>query len=443
MTPAARIQTSIELLEAIATARAAFDTTRAAFFRARRYIGAHDRRASTERAFNLLRRVARLDWWIIRGNLVPSARTRVIADLAIVDGQGIRQIQSLFSGGGQAPARLSDEEDTFIRGLAGRTLEHPDMPGDVRLEYPAWLEPAFRALWGDGMAREVAALNKPAPLDLRVNLLKGNRDMAAARLAPAGIIGKATRYSPVGLRIAEHLPLADTEVFQEGLIEVQDEGSQIAALLVDARPGHTIVDYCAGGGGKTLALAAQMNNKGRIIACDIRERRLEKAVMRLRRAGAHNVQSRVITETGDKWLKRAGQTFDRVLVDAPCTGTGTWRRNPEAKWRLVPKDVEELVERQRAILASAARLVKPGGRLVYVTCSLLAAENEEQIQTFVAAHPEFSIVPVPTLWAQAVGGTCPTTEPFLRLTPATHETDGFFIATLTRGRATPAKPDAA
>ena len=221
-------------------------------------------------------------------------------------------------------------------------------------------------------------------------------------------------------------------MFRDGRVEVQDEGSQLVALLVDARPGQAVVDYCAGAGGKTLALAARMENKGRLLALDVSAGRVDRATQRLRRAGVHNVTRRLLEGESDKWLKRNAASFDRVLVDAPCSGTGSWRRNPDAKWRLRPEDLTELVAKQAAILASAARLTKPGGRLVYATCSLLAAENDRQVEAFLATHAGWRVVPVAEVWTSVLGTPCPTDGPWLHLTPAQHGTDGFFAAVLER-----------
>jgi 16S rRNA (cytosine967-C5)-methyltransferase len=234
------------------------------------------------------------------------------------------------------------------------------------------------------------------------------------------------------LRLAERVPLGGLATFKNGLVEVQDEGSQIAALLVDARPGMRVVDFCAGAGGKTLALAAQMANRGKLVACDVSARRLEKGVRRLRRAGVGNAERRALTSERDKWVKRHAGRFDRVLVDAPCLGTGTWRRNPGDKWRVTPEELADLLVRQHQILNSAARLVRPGGRLVYATCSVLREENEAQADAFLAATPEFSVVPAADVWHGAIGGVAPGGERYLRLTPALHGTDGFFVAIFER-----------
>jgi 16S rRNA (cytosine967-C5)-methyltransferase len=210
------------------------------------------------------------------------------------------------------------------------------------------------------------------------------------------------------------------------------------AALVDAQPGMQVADYCAGAGGKTLAMAAGMNNKGRVVAMDVLETRLDRSAQRLRRAGAHNVERRAIDADNRKWLKRQAGAFDRVLVDAPCTGSGTWRRNPDGRWTLRPEDLAELVPKQAAILDAAARLVKPGGGLIYATCSVLPAENERQIEGFLERHADFAVVPVADIWRDALASEPPAevaAGPYMRLSPLRHGTDGFFAATLVRKEA--------
>jgi 16S rRNA (cytosine967-C5)-methyltransferase len=302
------------------------------------------------------------------------------------------------------------------------------MPDAVRLELPDWLYPHLMTQYGDDLAAEMTALREPAPLDLRVNILKGTRDQARAALAEEGWEAQPTPLSPWGLRIDGRRPVTAGAAFQSGLVEIQDEGSQLVAALTDARPGMRVVDWCAGAGGKTLALAAMMENRGQIVACDVSASRLEGAVRRLRRAGATNVE-RHLVEPGDKWAKRRVWTFDRVLVDAPCTGTGTWRRNPDARHRLTEQDLLELVRKQSSILDAAGRLVRAGGRLIYATCSLLEQENEGQVSAFLIRHPEFALVPLGQAWNLA--GAAPQGD-MLALTPARHGTDGFFAAVLER-----------
>ena len=306
------------------------------------------------------------------------------------------------------------------------------MPEGVRLDLPDWVLEGFRARFGDRLAEEAAAMEGEAPLDLRANLLKTTRDAAAAALAAEGIETIPTPLSPWGLRLPSRRPVTQTRAFLEGLIEVQDEGSQLIALLTDARPGMRVADLCAGAAGKTLALAAAMRNRGRITACDVSVPRLEGAVKRLRRAGADNVE-RHLLEPGDRWAKRRAGQFDRVLVDAPCTGTGTWRRNPDARFRTDSTDLTELCAKQGEILAIGGDLVRPGGRLVYATCSLLPEEDETQVRAFLDRHPDFTPLPLAEVWTEVGGAGMPPSEgPFLVTTPSRHGTDGFFAAVLQR-----------
>jgi len=432
MTPAARLAAVIELAGAIEQSNAPADQVASAYFRARRYIGSSDRRAISLHLWGLLRRRARLDWWLAGKHAPCDARRRLIADLVLDGKKSLGEIAELFAGGDHAPEKLSGDERALIESLAGRDLVHRGMAPWVKGEFPEWLMPSLEALFGPALDAEMAALLLPAPVDLRVNTLKATRDEARAALVADGLVAEPTPFSPVGLRLPARTQLAAQDTFRRGLVEVQDEGSQLAALLVGAKPGEAVVDYCAGAGGKTLVLAAAMQNKGRLAALDIDKRRSERAAERLRRAGVFNTTRHVLAAEGDPWIKRRAGTIDRVLVDAPCTGTGTWRRNPDARWRLAPADLARLVERQAAILASAARLVKTGGQLVYATCSLLVEENEAQLDGFLAAHPDFAPAPIRDAWAASIGGDCPADGDYLRLTPVRHGTDGFFVAVMKR-----------
>ena len=439
MTPAARLAAAMELLDEIQASAKPADQIASLYFKGRRYVGSKDRRAVAETVWRVLRSKARIDWWLQALEFPADARARVLADLAL---QGGAPTPDLFQGPHSARPP-SQEERRLLDALRGKSLFHHAMPASVKGEFPAWMEPRLAALWGEGMAAEVAAMRDEAPLDLRVNTLKASRDEALIALKKERIVATPTALSPLGLRLAERVALVQVQAWRDGLIEVQDEGSQLVALLADARPGMAVADYCAGAGGKTLALAAAMANKGRLVACDVAGWRVDKAQARLRRAGVHNVTRRVLEGEGDKWIKRSAGAFDRVLVAAPCTGTGTWRRNPDAKWQLTETTLTELVGRQGAILDSAARLVKPGGRLIYATCSVLAEENEEQVAGFLARHGDFVLLAVPELWSDTVGGTCPVAGPHLRLSPYGHGTDGFFAAVLERRPAAPSATEPA
>jgi 16S rRNA (cytosine967-C5)-methyltransferase len=433
VTPGARIAAAIEILAAIDLAAAAADDVAADYFRRRRYIGAKDRAQIAQHVYGVLRHRAALDWWIARlGGAEIGARSRVLAALSLIDGLRPETVAACADGDRFRPAPLSAAEERLLHGLAGRTLHHPAMPRWVANDIPEWLEPYLGRVFGRALEREMAALNAAAPVDLRVNLLKADRAAVLRALAAAGVEAAPTRWSPIGLRLAARTPLSTLAAFKDGLFDVQDEGSQLAALLADARPGMRVVDFCAGAGGKTLAMAAGMQNRGRLVACDVSARRLERAGQRLRRAGIGNVERRVLSSERDKWVKRHARGFERVLVDAPCLGTGTWRRNPDAKWRARPQDLAELRLRQQEILRSASRLVGAGGRLVYATCSLLREENEAQAEDFLAAEPDFAPLPAARAWAETIGGAAPAGRRYLFLTPARHGTDGFFVAIFER-----------
>jgi 16S rRNA (cytosine967-C5)-methyltransferase len=435
LTPGARVQAAIELLTQIEQGRGAADDIVGEWFRRHRFAGVKDRGAISGHIYAVLRHRASLGWWVERlaqGALPHDIRRRVLAALMLVEEWSPGEIAKAFDGDRFRPERLSRDEERLLSALEGRTLAHPEMPGWVRDNYPEWLEERLRAVFGGGLREEMAALNEAAPLDLRANLLKTDREGARVALAQEAIKTQRTSHSPLALRVRERIPLSTLAAFKQGLVEVQDEGSQVASLLAGAKPGMRVVDFCAGAGGKTLALAGGMGNRGHIVACDVSERRLERSAQRLRRAGVSNVQRRVLASERDKWVKRHSGGFDLVFVDAPCTGTGTWRRNPDAKWRLRADDLAELTALQAEILASASRLVKPGGRLVYVTCSILEEEDEAQIARFVAANPGFSVVPVGRVWAETIGGAAPVPTDTLRLTPLRHGTDGFFVAVLER-----------
>ncbi|MCK8787222.1 RsmB/NOP family class I SAM-dependent RNA methyltransferase [Roseomonas sp. NAR14] len=438
MTPAARIAAAVALLEAVeATPQRPADATANDFFRARRYIGSGDRRAVAERAWGVVRQRLRLEWWLRRTapGGQPTPRRLLAAHLLLAEGWNWRGVEEAFPGGRFNAEPLDAAERAALKPLAGAPPVHPEMPEHVRLNLPEWVLPAFRDRFGDRLAEEAAAMERPAPLDLRANLLRTTREAAAASLAAEGIATEPTPFSPWGLRLRQRRPITGTAAFREGLVEVQDEGSQLIALLADARPGMRVADFCAGAGGKTLAMAATMRNKGRLVACDVSAVRLEGAVRRLRRAGVDNAE-RHLLEPGDRWGKRRQAGFDRVLVDAPCTGTGTWRRNPDARLRTGPGDLAELSGKQGKILDSAADLVRPGGRLVYATCSILPEEDEGQMDAFLGRRPDYAPVPLAALWpALCPGVPSPETDssgPYLVTSPGRHGTDGFFAAVLER-----------
>ena len=426
MTPAARIEAAIDLLAAIddAPERPA-DAVANDWFRARRFIGAGDRRVVAERVWQVVRARRRLEWRL-RG--VPPTPRLLVAVSLLLEG-GLERVAGTFSGDRFAAAPLSAGETSALARLEGHALDHPGMPDAVRLEVPDWILPKLEARFGAVLDAELSAMLGPAPLDLRVNMLKTTRDAARSALAAEGIDASPTPLSPWGLRVDERRSVVGTHAFRLGVVEIQDEGSQLVAGLVGAAPGMRIADYCAGAGGKTLAMAMTMENRGHLVACDVAEARLAAAVPRLRRAGVHNVERHLISP-GDKWAKRRAGGFDRVLVDAPCTGCGTWRRNPAARLRLSAADLDRLLPEQAAILERAAGLVRNGGRLVYATCSVLIEENEAQVSAFLARHSEFVALPIEPVWSASAAAPCQGVH--LVLTPRRHGTDGFFAAVLER-----------
>ncbi len=433
MTPAGRIQAAMDLLAAIRAApRRPADAIATDYFRSHRFIGSGDRRAISELAWGAIRQRLRLDWHLAETGTPATPRMLLAAHLLIGEGWTPQKLAGHFTGDRFAPAPLDAAEIEAVRRLAGRKLRHPAMPEGVALNLPEWALPGLRARFGDRLAEEAAAMETTAPLDLRANLLRTTRDSAQVALAGEGIAAEPTDFSPWGLRVPDRRPIAATAAFREGLVEVQDEGSQLIALIADARPGMRVADYCAGAAGKTLAMAATMGNRGHIVACDVSAARLDGAGRRLRRAGVNNAERHLLA-AGDKWRKRRGRSFDRVLVDAPCTGTGTWRRNPDARLRTGPADLAELAGKQSVILDEASELVRPGGRLIYATCSLLPEEDEMQVERFLARHPDFVMRPAMPLWAELCPGVAPPNEgDVLALSPARHGTDGFFAAVLER-----------
>jgi len=437
VTTAAQLQATLDLMEEIAAAARPVDAVVSAWFRARPNLGDADRGQIFQMLHALLRHQARLAWWVARHGREDTPRNRLLAWLALGGGTP-EQIGRLFNGARLAPAVLTDNERALLIKLQGSTISSATMPEEVRLECPPWALEPLRQRFGADFAREMAALLTPPPLDLRVNPIKSTREAVLGALHGLGLAAEPSRLAPYGIRIKERLSLANLPMLKSGEVEIQDEGSQLVALLVDARPGERVVDFCAGAGGKTLAIAAQMANKGHVIACDISEGRLKRSAERFRRAGVHNIETRLLSSETDRWVKRHKAGFDRVLVDAPCSGTGTWRRNPDARWR-TPGDglgLDNLRALQAKILASAARLVKPGGRLIYATCSLLSDENEDQVAAFLAAHPHFKVAPLRHVAPQLASADAAA---YLSLTPADDDTDGFFAAVLQREPALPAE----
>lgn len=430
MKDSARIQSSIDLLARIAAGRIPMDNTIRDFMAARRFIGSKDRTAIVERVYRIVRAQAHLGWWIARGGLVDTSRVRVLADLVFSEKLDTPRLELIFSGDRHAPEPLDGPEARFAAMLEGQGLDHPDMPMEIRCECPDWAKQRLQDLFGADFEKQLTAMIDPAPLDLRVNTVKGSVEEAAASLSADGIRTTRTMFSPLGLR-AEGKPfMSDSRAYRSGLVEIQDEGSQLIGLVTGVTPGMRVLDFCAGGGGKTLILAAMMANKGNIVAMDNDGRRLEKGRPRYRKAGIHNVELRCLAdEQNRKWLRRQKGTMDVVLVDAPCSSSGTWRRNPDLRWKWYGPTLEEIITMQSDILERVADKVKPGGRLVYATCSLFREENEMQIESFLSRHPEYRVLPLRNAW-NGLKSSIPCEGDYLRLNPKDHKTDGFFAAIL-------------
>jgi 16S rRNA (cytosine967-C5)-methyltransferase len=428
MRPGAQIKAAIEVLDEVLDRHRPAASALADWGKSHRFAGSGDRAAIGNLVYDALRRRRSLSAQM--GADTP----RAIALAAAPHALGLPPAAVIASADG-SPHAMEPPNETERSGLARDVPE--GVSASVRGDFPDWLEPSFRRVFGAAAAEEGVALARRAPVDLRVNTLKADRDKvmkALARFSPV-----ATPYSPIGIRLPApdgpgRQPNVEAEAGHgKGWYEVQDEGSQIAALMAGAAPRLQVLDICAGAGGKSLAFAASMRNTGQVYAYDDDAQRLRPIFERLKRAGARNVQ--VLPADDVAALRALGPRFDLVMIDAPCTGTGAWRRRPDAKWRLKPANLAQRQQEQRAILALAAPLVKLGGRLVYVTCSVLPEENDDQLVWFSANHPGFAALPWRDAW-MAIGGGPPTSaagrDDALLLTPARHGTDGFFIAALAR-----------
>jgi 16S rRNA (cytosine967-C5)-methyltransferase len=446
MTKGARLAAAIEVLADIEARRRPAGDALKDWGLAHRFAGSGDRAAIGGLVFDALRRKSSAAF--LMGAATP--RAILLGALCLARGLSAEGIARLADGTGHSPAPLDAAETMALEAAsggegAGGGESLGGAPAPVRGDYPPWLDPALAKVFGDERAEEAVALARRAPVDLRVNTLKGDRETAAQALAHYGAV--PTPWSPNGLRIAlsaeaKSPPIHAEPAFIDGLVEIQDEGSQLAALLSGAQPGDLVIDLCAGSGGQTLALAAQMENRGRIIATDTDLRRLAPIHGRLARAGvagAGNVEVRSPRGRGrPELLGDLASAADLVIIDAPCTGIGAWRRNPDAKWRLRPGALELRMKDQEALLDRAAGLVQPGGRIAYITCSLLDEENGSQVRGFLARHPEFAVVPAEEVLS-ALGDrsvdfrvSVLVTAEGLLMTPRRTGTDGFFVALIRR-----------
>lgn len=435
MTPGARYSAVINLYDMVMEAGKPADQILHLYFRQRKFIGSKDRRFISEAMYTLLRHYGRLTWWAERLNVTPDGRHMVLIWLRVAQQRPMNDIYDLFDGGGYSPDTLKIREKDILEPLHNADFMPKDMPEHIRMECPDWAYPSLKKLFGDDFDAEMSAMQEEAPLDMRVNTLKSDRAVVMKTLKKDGFDVLETAISPIGLRVRGRPAFSAHPLYKDGVMEVQDEGSQILSLACGAKPGEWVVDFCAGAGGKTLALAAQMKNKGRLWACDVEERRLENSRKRLRRAGVHCVEMKVIDDEDDDWVRKHKYKADCVMIDAPCSGVGTWRRNPFMRWQKLGLGLKTLVDLQQRILQSASRMVKPGGRLIYATCSLLPEENQNQVDAFLAKNPDFTAEPLSVNW-QASGYVLPEgvdlSQSSLQLTPYTHETDGFFVSAMRR-----------
>ncbi len=470
MIPSARLEAVVDLLgEANAFPKKPLDTVAATYFKKRRYIGSKDRQSIAETFYGVVRFWARIafevdrrgDSWgfsFFSGPSFSPEKARFCARLALLSyllwhqQMSFQDLEGLFSGQTYAPALLTPFEKAWLQKAP---LQDPPIWVKAGLP-PAWWD-LFHAQFKEETLSLSEALCQEGPVDIRVNTLKTTRKTLQNLLITEGVMTQETDFSPWGLRLEGRKPLSSLESFQKGLFEIQDEGSQLMTLLSGAQPGERILDLCAGAGGKTLALAAMMENKGHLLATDIAPWRLERARLRARRAGVFNVEFHPLDAS---WLRRKKKSFDRVLLDVPCSGTGAWRRTPEKKWRLSIEDLPSLRDEQAQIFNLGAELVKPGGVLLYGTCSLLEEENHQQVTTFLSMHPDFEVDSVKHILEPTIASNSPSERPFLEakipaeklLVKKTHQphlmnlqggeflelrphqtnTDGFFLARLKR-----------
>lgn len=430
MTPGARASAAIEVLTDIAERKRSAADALKDWGLAHRFAGSSDRAAIGNLVFDALRKRASS----AHAMSDDSSRSLVLRTLVSSWDMTPEAVVALSDGSRFAPAPLTPDE------VVGLKREIPaDAPAHIRGDYPNWLDPLFAQAFGANAADEGRALATRAPVDLRVNALKTTRDKVLRALRRFGSV--PTPHSPLGVRITSGIgpsrsPNVEAEpAHGKGWYEVQDEASQIATLLAGAKPKQQVLDLCAGAGGKTLGLAAAMENTGQLYAYDADRMRLRPIFERLKRSGVRDVQ--VLAPDEASALAELKGKMDRVIVDAPCTGSGVWRRRPDAKWRLSPQMLEARLAEQRAVLDQAAPMVKPGGRLAYITCSVLQPENLEQTHAFITRHPEFSIVPWQDVWQAAALSAAPPrsadgSDKTLLMTPRTFGADGFYVALLQR-----------
>jgi len=412
------------------------DTITAQYFRSRRYIGSKDRRAVSDMAYGVLRAYGQLSYLAARLDIKDSARSRVMLWAAV---NGIDAAE-FCDGSAYAPPRLSSDETAAWQQATKLSADFSagDIPEAARLNVPDWAEPGLRTRFGDKFADAARALNSQAPFDIRINTLKAQ--------APPEDLGDWTARPRIktAFRATGHLRVTDHPAYRSGVFDIQDEAAQIGSALVAVRPGMAVLDLCAGAGGKSLAVAAEMQNSGTVTACDINRKRLGGVMPRAARAGASCITTKLLNSTGEdrqRFLDGIAGSMDRVIVDAPCSGAGTWRRSPEQRWRYSRSALADFTAVQLALLQEGAAAVKTGGRLVYMTCSVLEDENEAVVARFLDASPGFRLMNYRDVWQTCtvlgtaldlVPETLSTRSEMLQLAPHIHDCDGFFVAILER-----------
>lgn len=399
------------------------------YFRTRRYMGSKDRHFIKEQTYAYFRHKAQIEWWAEQQVLYPKADNLVAIFFILKKEFPFDEIIEAYGIDKYAPEKLTDSTIEKLNPFKKEDFLSPKQPDATQANCPKWIYKSLKDSFGE-YKEELSILNEKAPFDIRVNTLKSSVEEFKKWLEDRAYDFEQSKISDLGFRLSKDEPIGEWDIFKKGWVEVQDFGSQILSLAADVKPGERIVDFCAGAGGKTLALAAMMKNKGQIYACDVSEKRLQRTKKRLKRAGIDNVRLQTLTSERDKWVKKHQKQFDCVLLDVPCSGTGTWRRNPESRWRFQPSQLDELQQIQQNILESACRLVKEGGRLIYSTCSYLKQENEDQIEKFLTDHPEFTY----TESDQRV--IIPDTYSKLgqRLFVTQNDTDGYYYCILRRSK---------
>ena len=427
MRHAAQLQATIDLLDEIAETKYPADRVMSMYFKQRRYIGSKDKAAISENLYTILRNKMRFEYILNSKDL--GVHSRMLVALLLKTREG--DLYDTFDGDKYSPKRLRPGQLERFADLDLNVID--EAPLHVKLNVPEWIAPKLHNALGARYEEEMIATNKSATTDIRVNTLKSSVPPVDQAFADVGYVAHKTDLSPWAIRFEKRVSLFGLPSFKQGWFEIQDEGSQLLALLTGVKAGQKVVDFCAGAGGKTLAMSAMMENKGTIYACDVHTKRLDQLAKRTKRAGVHNVRSHVLSSENDKWVKKHAGYADCVLLDAPCTGTGTWRRSPDSRWNLTQENLDSLTALQQSILQSAKRLVKPGGRLFYATCSFLEEENEQQVRAFLETNPDFHIEPfeVPEVMAR-FPNRFKNNGHEIRTFPAMTGTDGFYVASLKR-----------